>query len=122
MDDKRVLVVDDDPGFAKFVGRVATKLGYEVRLVTRSEDIAQAYQELRPTTIVLDVVMPDMDGIELLKWLAERQCTARLIVVTGYNADYARFAEMLGKANGLRLLTSLTKPMSLADLRDALAT
>jgi FixJ family two-component response regulator len=49
----------------------------------------EAYDSFRPTTIILDMIMPGMDGNELVLWLAQQKCTARLIIITGYTPDYA---------------------------------
>jgi YesN/AraC family two-component response regulator len=68
---------------------------------------------------VLDIIMPDVDGIELVQWLGERNCQAKVIVVTGYNPLYSEAAGPLGEAQGLTV-TTLLKPVSLADLRVAL--
>ncbi|MFQ5785106.1 MAG: response regulator [Alphaproteobacteria bacterium] len=116
-----MLVVDDDPGFGKLVRRVAERMGYDVEVVTRSREFPEAYKTMCPTDILLDVVMPDVDGIELMKWLAQEGCDARLTVVTGYSADYAEITVKFGRDNGLNLVAGLTKPASVDDLRRALA-
>lgn len=118
---RRLLVVDDDPGFGKLVRRVAERMGYDVEVVTRSREFPEAYKTMCPTDILLDVVMPDVDGIELMKWLAQEGCDARLTVVTGYSADYAEITVKFGRDNGLNLVAGLTKPASVDDLRRALA-
>ncbi|MFQ5472952.1 MAG: response regulator, partial [Dehalococcoidia bacterium] len=112
---------DDDPGFGKLVRRVAEQMGYDVKVVTRSREFPEAYKTMCPTDILVDVVMPDVDGIELMKWLAQEGCDARLTVITGYSTDYAKMTEKIGRASGLNLATSLTKPMTIEDLRNALA-
>ena len=49
----------------------------------------EAYENFKPTTIVLDMIMPGIDGNELVLWLADKACAARLIIMTGYTPDYA---------------------------------
>ena len=66
MIEKRLLVIDDEPEIGEFVRKVATGLGYEVRVTTDGHAFQDAYRELRPTTIVMDMVMPEMDGNELI--------------------------------------------------------
>ena len=66
--------------------------------------------------IVLDVVMPVMDGVEFMQWLGEEGCRARLVVVTGYNPHYGRLAEKLGQAKGIGSVTVLNKPVRLHQL------
>ena len=116
----RLLVVDDEPQFAEFVRRVAESLGYEVAVTHHAHQFQDAYQKVDPTVIVLDVVMPDIDGVELIGWLAERDCRAELIVVTGFDESYLGWAERLGAANGLERINCFSKPVRLRDLRSAL--
>ena len=58
--------------------------------------------------------MPEIDGTELVFWLAERHCTAEIIIATGFNPTYAAVADTLGQAKGLNSVTTLTKPIALA--------
>lgn len=121
MTDKRLLVVDDEPEFGELVRKVAVGLGYEVRVTTHGREFQAAYQEIQPTTIVMDMVMPEMDGNELVLWLMEQGYAAHLIIITGYSPDYARDARVLAEFNGLRSVSTLTKPIGLAKLRQALS-
>jgi DNA-binding response OmpR family regulator len=121
MNERRLLVVDDEPDFAEFVSSTATDLGYQAKVCTRSSDFRRLYAEFAPTHIVLDVVMPDVDGIEIMQWLADQGATAKVIVTTGYNPQYAKMAGLVGTDRGLQLVDTLTNPVRLADLRNALA-
>ena len=118
--DKRLLVVDDEPEFGELVSTVASSLGYQVRVVTDGHAFQQAYFELQPTLIVMDMVMPEMDGNELVLWLVEQHYDAGLIIITGYSPDYAKDARLLAEFQGLRSVVTLTKPIRLAKLREAL--
>ncbi len=117
---RRLLVVDDEPGFREFVGKVAVELGFEVEVTSDAAAFKRAHDAFDPTVVVVDIVMPQVDGTELVRWLAERRSTAHVVVVTGYDPQYAEFATKLGDAMGLRSSSSLTKPVALADLRAAL--
>jgi len=64
--------------------------------------------------------MPGIDGVELVQWLAERGEQLHLIIVTGFAPNYAMLAKKLGEAKGLISVTTLTKPVRLADLQEAL--
>lgn len=121
MTEKRLLVVDDEPEFGEFVRKVATDLGYEVRVTTNGRAFQEAYHDLNPTTIVLDMVMPEMDGNELVLWLMKQQYRSDLIIITGYSPDYASDAKRLAEFKGLRSVTTLTKPIRLAKLRAVLS-
>ena len=58
-------------------------------MTTDGQQFIEAYDGFKPTTIILDMIMPGMDGNEIVLWLAQQKCTARLIIITGYTADYA---------------------------------
>ena len=121
MADKRLLIADDEPDICDFVRRVAEGLGYEVRFVTRPTEFQKAYLEFKPTKIVLDIIMPEIDGIELLQWLATQSCTAAIIIITGYSPEFAAMAQSLGRAKGLLTMKTIGKPVRVASLREVLA-
>jgi CheY-like chemotaxis protein len=118
---KRLLVIDDEPAFGSFVKEVAEGLGYDVRVTAKADEFADTYETFDPTVIVLDVVMPEVDGIELVQWLAQEKCKAKIVIVTGYNPHYADAAKRLVSAGDLPTVVTLTKPVSLADLRATLS-
>jgi DNA-binding response OmpR family regulator len=120
MTEKRLLVVDDEPEFGEFVRKVAVDLGYEVQVTTSGRAFQRAYDVFKPTTIVLDMVMPELDGNELVLWLMQQQYSSDLIIITGYSPDYAKDAKRLAEFKGLRSVTTLTKPIRLAKLRAVL--
>jgi CheY-like chemotaxis protein len=118
---KRLLVIDDEPAFGSFVKEVAEGMGFDVRVTAKADEFADTYETFDPTVIVLDVVMPEVDGIELVQWLAQEKCKAKIVIVTGYNPHYADAAKRLVSAGDLPSVMTLTKPVSLADLRAALS-
>jgi CheY-like chemotaxis protein len=117
---ERLLIVDDEPDFRAYVRQVGEGVGFEVTEAGEPAAFMKLYEDLQPEAIVLDIILPNADGIELVRWLANRGFGGRLAVVTGHNPRYARAAEALGAASGMKV-TILTKPVRLADLRAALA-
>lgn len=118
---KRLLIVDDEPRFASFVGKVAAPLGYDVEITTHGREFQKAYRKNKPDCIVLDMVMPEIDGNELILWLVKEGCDADIIIITGFSPDYAVNARILGEFKGLRSVRTLSKPVSVAQLREILA-
>ena len=118
---RRLLIVDDEPRFAAFVERVAEPLGYEVEVTNHGRDFQAAYLRKRPDIVVIDMVMPDIDGNELILWLVEQRSAADIIIITGYHPDYAVNARLLAEYKGLRSVVTLSKPTSVTRLRQALA-
>jgi CheY-like chemotaxis protein len=115
------LIVDDEPRFASFVGKVAAPLGYDVEITTHGREFQKAYRKNKPDCIVLDMVMPEIDGNELILWLVKEGCDADIIIITGFSPDYAVNARILGEFKGLRSVRTLSKPVSVAQLREILA-
>ncbi len=115
--EKRLLICDDEPAFGRFVKNVAEELGYAVRVTTEGRAFMEAYGSFEPTTIVLDMIMPGMDGNELVLWLAKRKCTARVIIITGFTPDYATHAKTLAEFKGLGPVRTLHKPVEISRLR-----
>lgn len=120
MTGKRLLVIDDEPAFGKLVENVAIDLGYDVTVTTDARTFMAAYETVRPNMVVLDIVMPDMDGNELILWLAGKNYAEEMVVITGYSPDYAANAKTLAEFKGLRNVVTLHKPVELDELRRAL--
>jgi CheY-like chemotaxis protein len=64
--------------------------------------------------------MPEMDGIELIRWLGDVGCASRVILISGASLAYSKMATRLGEDGARMDMTSLRKPFWLADLRTAL--
>ena len=107
--------------FGEFVRKVAVEAGFEVEVTTDGYQFQQRYETFDPTGVVVDLIMPDIEGIELVQWVANRDAPAHLIVVTGYSPEYAKLAKLLGEAKGLPSVATLIKPIKVAKLRGALA-
>ncbi len=117
---RRLLVIDDEPEFRQFVRRVAEGLEFEVQDVGNGHGFKKIYQKFDPSVIVLDIVMPEVDGIELVQWLGDQGCLARILLISGYNPLYPKTARVLAEAKGLVSLTTMSKPLKLEELRAAL--
>jgi two-component system response regulator HydG len=116
----RLLIVDDEIEFARYVATVASGLGFDVETVAHAKNFQESYDRVEPDVVLLDMVMPDMDGIELVTWLSERGSTVHLLIATGYNPKYAEMAEVLGAQSSFRSITKLQKPLRAAELRKVL--
>ncbi|MEJ0010811.1 MAG: response regulator [Alphaproteobacteria bacterium] len=115
----RLLIVEDDASIAELVGTIARGAGFEVRAITSSHDIAALHDGFRPDVIVLDVLMPEMDGFDVLNYLHECDSDAKIVLLSG-SSSYREMAEKMAEAHGLRIAANLAKPFRAPSLRLAL--
>ncbi len=116
----RLCVVDDDSRFCDFVKNVAVKLDFDVECATNGYQFKTLCEANTPDVVVVDIFMPGIDGLELVQWLAERGQQLHLVIVTGFAPNYAILAKKLGEAKGLISVKTLSKPVRLADLQQAI--
>jgi len=117
----RLLVVDDDPGIGELIVQAAEGLGYQTFSVERADQIVEAVRSLAPDLIVLDLMMPGIDGVQVLRALAENHCVADIILFSGAGAKILNAAARLGESHGLQIRELLQKPIDLAELEAVLA-
>ncbi len=82
---KSILVIDDDPLIGKTLSSHLTKKGYEVFLAEDGEEGLQKYEENAPDMVMLDIRLPDRDGLEVLSKLKEKNRSACVIIMTAYD-------------------------------------
>jgi CheY-like chemotaxis protein len=70
---------------------------------------------------VIDLMMPEVDGIEVLRYLGDRNFPAEIILISGYDKKVLNVAAQLATTLGLDVRASLEKPLNLAQLCDVLA-
>jgi EAL domain-containing protein (putative c-di-GMP-specific phosphodiesterase class I)/ActR/RegA family two-component response regulator len=115
----RVLVIDDDLGICAIIASKASDLGMEC---ITTYDAPSFFKSLTPdvTLIVLDLMMPNTDGIEILRSLGEYRCQAGIILMSGIGKRVIQTAEEFASALGLSTVGHLSKPFKLAQLEDML--
>ena len=106
-----VYVVDDEPGMRKALARLLRSEGFEVRSFSSARDFLIAYRAGETACLVLDVAMPDLDGIELQRRLAEAGAPIPILFLTGHG-DIPTTVRAI-KAGAMDFLT---KPVNDADL------
>jgi two-component system alkaline phosphatase synthesis response regulator PhoP len=90
----KILLVDDEPDIIEFLGYNLKKEGYEILTASNGKDaVAIAKKEL-PHLIVLDVMMPDMDGIETCREIREQKGLQEVLIafLTARSEDYTQIA------------------------------
>lgn len=108
----RVLLIDDEEAVRRALGRYFEKLGYEVFLASNGKDGVGLYEQVSPHVAVVDLQMPEMSGIEVLKYL--RRQRAMVIMLTGHGEiETAVKAMQMGAENFLE------KPVDMGHLAAA---
>lgn len=110
---RKLLVIDDEPDICRVLECIARNEGWDVLSVTHSPSAGAAVRAFRPDGIILDIMMPDMDGIEVLRQLADDGCTADILLLSGGHNLYANLAQELGRQSGLSNVTTARKPIDL---------
>lgn len=124
----KIMTVDDDEFMCRLVTRLLNKLGYVmIKEVTGGTQALDLLRKLKvsPDVIILDLKMPDMDGIELVRHLVELKFTGHLILLSGEDERLLRTAQNLVQAHNIHVLGYLTKPVddrALSFLMDKLTT
>lgn len=93
----RVLVVDDEPDSVELLQEFLTGKGYEVVTASNGEEALRKVKEERPHLVLLDVRMPGMNGLDVLRKVREFDQEVGVIMVTAVNEeDTGRDALRLG--------------------------
>lgn len=109
-----ILVVDDEVGIRELLSEILIDEGYDVRLAENAGAARHLRNELRPDLVLLDIWMPDMDGISLLKeWHAAGHLTMPVVMMSGHGTiDTAVEATRFGACDFLEKPIALQKLLS----------
>jgi DNA-binding NtrC family response regulator len=108
----RILVVDDEPDIRRLVCEILEDEGYQVAMAENAGVARELKKSNEPDLILLDIWMPDTDGITLLKeWVAEESMLCPVVMMSGHGS-----VEAAVEATRLGAYDFLEKPLSLAKL------
>ncbi len=82
---KSVLVIDDDPLIRKTLSSYLSKKGFEALVAEDGEEGILKYEEHIPDLVILDIRLPDADGLEVLGRIREKNPNASIIIMTAYD-------------------------------------
>ena len=116
----RLLLIDDEPALAEFLANAARATGFEAVTTAEDEEFRKEFRAARPDMVALDLGMPGMDGVELLRFLADEDYRAPVLIVSGFDRRVLESAFRLGEALGLAMAGPLEKPVRLEELESEL--
>lgn len=119
--DVRLLVLDDDPAIGTLVRVITERAGVSCAVTETVHAFETQLDAFQPTHILLDLVMPRIDGMQVVTRLAERRCTAKLILTSGRGARVLDAAARAAREQGLRVAGVVAKPFRPRELREVLA-
>lgn len=114
MDKVKILIVDDNLDYLHMLTDFLTDNDYIVEQCSDSKEAQDKFSDFMPDIVLTDVIMPDVDGIELLLSLRSINPEIRVIVMSGGNSGYAD--TYLHMANKLGANVILNKPFDLSEL------
>ena len=116
----RLLLIDDEPALAAFVAKAADLCGFDPVIADHDSEFREKFNAERPQMVALDLGMPGMDGVELLRFLAAESFEEPVLIISGFDRRVLDSAVRLGEALGLRMVGPLEKPARLEQLEEIL--
>lgn len=117
---RRMLVADDNRDLCDLMCLMAEDAGFVAHGVYNGADFRRAFDDLHPDYVLLDLVMPDEDGLELMRFMSTRGVTPRLIVASSQPDAILRSVKPLAEGLGLDLAAVLVKPFTVGEFRAVL--
>lgn len=115
--DRRLLILDDEPEVGRIIGLIAEGAGFEWRSTTHPDQFFRELDSWSPTHLAIDLVMPEMDGVQVMRQLSQRGCTCRMVITSGVGSRVMDAAMRSGVEHGLDVRGVVPKPFSALTLR-----
>ncbi len=115
-----LLLIDDEPALAAFLASAARECGFVPIVTDNDGEFRTSFMSERPSMVALDLGMPGMDGVELLRFLADEDYRAPVLIISGFDRRVLDSAFRLGQALGLSMAGPIAKPVRLDALEEVL--
>lgn len=117
----RLLCLDDDPDISQLLAHIAGEAGFQCELAPSASTFLDKLGEFQPEVVTLDLQVPDMDGIEVLRQISERQLDCAIVLITGMDRRTIGAAEYYAGSLSLRVIGTLQKPFEPNELVNLLS-
>jgi DNA-binding response OmpR family regulator len=121
MSQPRLLLIDDEPALADFLASAAEESGFDPVVTAHDEEFREAFLASRPDMVAVDLGMPGMDGVELLRFLADQNYESPVLIFSGFDRRVLESAFRLGEALGLNMAGPVEKPVRFEVLESLLS-
>lgn len=116
----RVLIIDDEEDICETIAEIAEGRGFEAATISDPSQVSLKLESFKPDVIMLDLMMPGTDGVELLRVLVDRVKNAKICLMSGSDTRVLNSARRLGSAHGLDVVAAFEKPIDVTLLRSTL--
>ena len=110
---KTILIVDDQPGIRMLLEEVFSKEGFETLSAANGREALEIFSVKRPELVLLDMKIPGMDGIEILKQLKQECEGVKVVMMTAYGE-----LDLIEEAKTWGAVRHFTKPFDVFELRE----
>lgn len=117
----RLIAVDDDPAILDIIDVVGVEAGYDVLLLSDADKLPDALERFPPHVIISDLMMPNVDGVTLLRNLGATGARCSVIVASAADPKTLMAAVRLGRGYGLDMAPPMQKPFTATALHEALS-
>jgi CheY-like chemotaxis protein len=109
-DGSRLVALDDNESLTAVIRELGERAGFQVVVAVTAAPFKQALALHAPDVIMLDLKMPDMDGVEIMRFLARQNTRAGIVLVSGLDLRTIWSAQQYGRNLGLNIVGTLQKP------------
>jgi len=108
---KKLLVVDDHAGVRSVLATIAGAMGLDTRVVGEPQLATETFINFRPDAVLLDMIMPEHDGIDIFAEMLLTGFPARFILMSEFSDAYLRLARGVAAFHGAEQPAALRKPL-----------
>ena len=115
----KILIVDDEEDICKIISAHTEQLNCESIYTTEGKSFDNLYSD-DVNVVFLDLFLPDIDGIELIRYLADKKSKVAIILMSGKDSGVLHTARLLAEERELNIIGILDKPFGRREIRDYL--
>jgi len=116
MNIKKILIVDDEENIRLLLDSYLSDLGFETMLAKNGNDVLDSIKQIKPDMVFLDIKLPGIDGIEVLKLIKDYDPNISVIMVSGYATE-----EMAKESLKIGAFDYIKKPLDLEKVSEMIS-